>query len=69
MKLIAQFGSIDHLLNATDQLKGALKKKVEENVEQIRLSRQLATIKTDVPIDWELSALARQEPDMSTARR
>ena len=68
VKLIAQFGSIDRLLNATDQLKGALKKKVEENVEQIRLSRQLATIKTDVPIDWELSALARQEPDKELLR-
>lgn len=67
-KLIAQFGSIENLLNATDQLKGALKKKVEENVEQIRLSRVLATIKTDVPLQVDLSSLTRQEPDTNTLR-
>ena len=45
-KLIAQFGSIENLLAHTDELKGAIKKKVEENKEQITFSKFLATIKT-----------------------
>ena len=57
-KLIAQFGSIDSLLEHSDELKGALKKKVEENVETIRFSKFLVTIKTDVPISLDLEALA-----------
>ena len=67
-KLIAQFGSIENLLNNTDQLKGALKKKVDENVEQIRFSRFLATIKTDVPLDVEMESLKRTEPDKQALR-
>lgn len=50
-KLIQQFGSIEHLLESTEELKGAQKRKVEENAEQIRFSKFLATIKTDVPLD------------------
>lgn len=52
-KLIAQFGSIESLLENTDQLKGAIKTKVENNIEQIRFSKFLATIKTDVPLDFD----------------
>ena len=51
VKLLAEFGSIDNLLENTDKLKGALKTKVEENKELILFSRFLATIKTDVPIE------------------
>ena len=68
-KLIAQFGSIENLLENTDQLKGALKKKVEENSEQIRFSKFLATIKTDVPIALDLPALVREQPDEGELRR
>ena len=68
-KLIAQFGSIDNLLAHTDQLKGALRKKVEENSEQIRFSKFLATIKTDVPIALDLPALVREQPDEGELRR
>ncbi len=53
-KLLEQFGSIDNLLNNTEQLKGALKNKIEENREQIELSRYLATIKTDVPYELNI---------------
>lgn len=63
VKLIGQFGSIDSLLERTDELKGALKKKVEENAEQIRFSKFLATIKTDVPIKLNLDELRVTEPD------
>ena len=62
-KLIAEFGDIPTLLARRDELKGALKKKVEENVELIELSRFLATIKTDTPITLDLEALKREEPD------
>ena len=67
-KLIAEFGGIDQLLEHTDQLKGALKKKVEENMEQIRFSKFLATIKTDVPITLDMETLVREEPDSPTLR-
>ncbi|MDD2284275.1 MAG: DNA polymerase I [Paludibacter sp.] len=56
VKLLKEFGSIDALLTRTDELKGALKTKVEENVEQIRFSKFLATIKTDVPVEFDEKA-------------
>ncbi len=61
--LVQQFGNIANLLEHTDQLKGKLKERVEENREQITLSRWLAQIVTDVPITLDLKALAYQEPD------
>lgn len=61
VKLLQDFGSIDNLLKHTDQLKGALKKKVEEHTEQIRISRMLATIKTDVPIEVDEDLFMRQQ--------
>ena len=63
MKLIQDFGSVEKLLAQTDQLKGALQKKVTENTEQIRLSKWLATISTEVPVTLDMEALAIQEPD------
>lgn len=68
-KLIAQFGSIENLLAHTDELKGALKKKVEENKEQITFSKFLATIKTDVPITLDMEALKREAPNEEELRR
>lgn len=62
-KLLTEFGSIENLLANTDQLKGAQKKKVEENAEQIRFSKFLATIKTDVPIRFDASGCVREKPD------
>ena len=59
-KLIAQFGSIENMLENTDELKGALKTKVEENREKIIFSKFLATIKTDVPIELDMEALKRE---------
>lgn len=63
VKLINQFGSIDSLLQRTDELKGALKKKVEENKELIAFSKFLATIKTDVPIELNIDELRVKSPD------
>lgn len=62
-KLLAEFGSIENLLANTDKLKGAQKKKVEENGEQIRFSKFLATIKTDVPITFDAELCKRVAPD------
>lgn len=67
-KLIGQFGSIENLLEHTDQLKGAQRKKVEEHVEQIRFSKFLATIKTDVPLDFGIDSLRFQEKNKEALR-
>ena len=63
VKLITEFESVENLLLHTDQLKGALKKKIEENAEQIKFSKYLATIRTDVDIDRTADSLIRQKPD------
>lgn len=67
-KLIAEFGSIENLLEHTDQLKGALKTKVEANRDMIIFSKFLATIKTDVPIELNMDALVREQPEENTLR-
>lgn len=69
VKLLQQFGSVDTLLERTGELKGALKKKVEENAEQIRFSKFLATIRTDVPVELDLEKLRVTEPDIAELRR
>jgi DNA polymerase I-like protein with 3'-5' exonuclease and polymerase domains len=61
VQLLQQFGSIENLLANTDQLKGALQRKVQEQVEDIRFSYFLATIKTDVPIDFDAATLVYQD--------
>ena len=63
VQLLQQFGSIDNLLAHTDQLKGALQRKVQEQVEDIRFSYFLATIKTDVPMEFDAQALVYQDKD------
>lgn len=62
-KLIAEFGSIENLLANTDQLKGAMRKKIEENQEQIKFSKFLVTINTEVPIELNAEELKRKNPD------
>lgn len=63
IQLLQQFGSIDNLLANTNQLKGALQRKVQEQVDNIRFSRFLATIRTDVPIEFDAPSLVYQERD------
>ena len=63
IKLINEFGSIENLLNSTDKLKGALKTKIEENVEKIKFSKFLATIKIDVPLEFNEEGLKYEKPD------
>ena len=68
-KLIADFGSVDQLLARTDELKGALQKKVIEHVDDIKMSYFLATIKTDVPIELNMDDLKVVEPDNEKLRQ
>ncbi len=69
VKLLTQFGSIDEMLQHTDEIKGALQKKVTEHVDDIRMSKFLATIRTDVPIDLDMEALQLAEPNESELRK
>ncbi|MBQ8722017.1 MAG: DNA polymerase I [Paludibacteraceae bacterium] len=64
VKLLQQFGGIDNMLEHTDEIKGALRAKVEANVEQIRFSKFLATIKTDVPVEFDEARFVIEEPDV-----
>ena len=68
-KLIAQYGSIENLLSHSEELKGALKTKVETNKDMITFSKFLATIKTDVPIELNLEELKRETPDEEALRK
>ena len=68
-KLIAQFGNIENLLSHSNELKGALKTKVETNKEMIAFSKFLATIKTDVPIELNMEELKRETPDEEALRK
>ncbi len=67
-KLIQQFGSIENLLEHTDELKGAQQQKVRDNAEQIRMSKWLATIITDVPVTLDADALRREPVDLDALR-
>ena len=62
-KLISEFGTVENIIQNTDKVKGALRKKLEDHVEDIKMSKFLATIKTDVPIKLQLEELKRKEPD------
>ena len=63
VKLINEFGTIEEMLNRISEIKGALKTKVEEHVEDIKMSKFLATIKTDVPIELRMDELKVCEPN------
>lgn len=67
-KLIAQFGDVDNMLDNTADIKGKLREKVESAVDDIRMSKFLATIRTDVPIDLDLDSMRLGEPDEQKLR-
>ena len=62
-KLINEFGTVEQLLENTAQLKGKMREKVEGAVEDIKMSKFLATIRTDVPLELDLEQLRLKEPD------
>lgn len=68
-KLISEYGNIENLLEHTEELKGALRTKIEANREIITFSKFLATIKTDVPIELKMEELIREQPDEETLRK
>ena len=68
-KLIEQFGTVENMLAHTDEIKGKLREKVEAAVEDIKMSKFLATIKTDVPIEVTLDDLKLEEPNEEELRK
>ncbi len=62
-KLLSEYGSIENILDNTQNIKGALKEKLENNREQILFSKYLATIKIDVPLEFNASEFERKNPD------
>ncbi len=62
-KLIDEFGSIEQLLARSSEIKGKLREKVEEHIDDIKMSYFLATIKTDVPIELDIESLKLVEPN------
>ncbi len=69
VKLINEFGSVNDLISRVNEVKGKLKEKVKEHVEDIRMSFFLATIKTDVPIELNLDELKKVEPNEAELNR
>lgn len=63
VKLLAEFENVEQLIENVEQLKGSLRQKVSDHVEDIRNSKFLATIVTDVPIELDLDAIKRREPN------
>lgn len=68
-KLISEFGSIENLIQNTDKLKGAVKTKIESGIEDIKLSKFLATIKTDVPIEVSIEELKIKEANKDELKK
>lgn len=67
-KLIAEWGSVENILAHAGEIKGALGKKLVENAGQIEMSKILATIRTDVPVDVTIDSLCRREMDFDALR-
>ena len=63
MKLISEYGSVEELFRNTDKLKGKLKEIIENNREQIEMSKKLATIEQNVPVELNETALELEVPD------
>ncbi|MBO7579460.1 MAG: DNA polymerase I [Prevotella sp.] len=69
VKLINEFGTVENLLNNTEQVKGKLREKIEAAVDDIKMSKFLATIRTDVPIELNMDELKVMEPDEKSLRQ
>ena len=69
VKLINEFGTVENLLSNTDQVKGKLREKIEAAVDDIKMSKFLATIRTDVPIELNMDELKVMEPDEMALRK
>lgn len=67
-KLIGEYGSVENLLDHAGEVKGAIGQKIRDNADQIRFSKQLATIKTDVPLEVDFDTLRREPEDVEALR-
>ena len=67
-RFLAEYGSMENLLNNTDKIKGKLKEKIEQNKEKGLLSKKLATIILNVPIDYDLKNFKFQNPDLNKVK-
>lgn len=69
MKLISEYGSVEEVFRNTDKLKGKLKETIGENREQIELSKTLATIEINVPVDFREEDLILETPDREKLKK
>ena len=67
--LLQQFGSCEDIIAHSSELKGAVRKKIEEHVDEIKLSKILTTIKTDVPLQYDFEQFKIEEPDKEALRQ
>lgn len=67
--LLQQFGSCEDIIAHSSELKGAVRKKIEEHVDEIKLSKVLTTIKTDVPLQYDFEQFKMEEPDKEALRQ
>lgn len=67
--LLQQFGSCEDIIAHSAELKGAVRKKIEEHVDEIKLSKVLTTIKTDVPLQYDFEQFKIEEPDKEALRQ
>lgn len=67
--LLQQFGSCEDIITHSSELKGAVRKKIEEHVDEIKLSKILTTIKTDVPLQYDFEQFKIEEPDKEALRQ
>lgn len=67
--LLRQFGSCEEIITHSSELKGAVKKKIEEHVDEIKFSKILTTIKTDVPLEYDFETFKLEEPDKDALRQ
>lgn len=67
-RLISQWGTVENMLDHAAEIKGSLGEKIRANAEQIRFSKFLVTIRTDVPLDISIGSLRRREPDLDRLR-
>ncbi|HPT12135.1 MAG TPA: DNA polymerase I [Bacteroidales bacterium] len=67
-KLIEEFGDIENLLRNTEKLQGKQKEAIEQNREQVLLSKKLATIEINVPVEFHEESFHRSEPDLEKLR-
>ncbi len=68
-KLLDQFGTLERVLEDHEQIKAkGVRQKVADNLESARMSKELVTIKTDVPLEFDLGQMRREPPDFDTVR-